>query len=852
MNTSQQMDENDIYSRISSLSPTSHIETAEEQTDIENVSLSASERFEKFRLMVSSSLNRIVIHAIWIAVGLNLVWRAVSIVMAVAYLDTGFLDWKAFDVIFWLFLPFVTWMVSTAWKYWNYERRKIFCLGIAFFSVILFLAQLFVTLSITFLVPLVMSIPINRDLTASMVISLAWLVTALMGIIPGVAAGYSLLRMLFDPDNRKMIIYFRLFRHTDFRKGKKYKYDLKIVKEKESGKIHVVKEDDRTLHLMADGSSGTGKTSSTLTPAITDDLDQKIYNDDALKKIFLRLVKKGDVILKDDFEDIDFCARHFVPVTKRGRKKFNRYSKMIISAGLTAMAPNSAFGDEIYDLCISRGIRVNRIDPVLVNGKHKPGFTGFNPLYINPELKGLDRKIEIFAKATMFADVCQAIYEANGKGDPYFTSLNRNISTSIVILLELTFETLEHRQPNPSDVQEVINDFSRSNRYLTVLKERQDRAEYQYIIDLVEYELLGEGAVKLTEQARGLRVLINELLTHPLIKSVLCAENSVDLDRALADGEVTVVNYAIELGQTQGTAFGLFFALSFNNAVLRRPGTSRTRLPHYYYIDEFPLLLHPRFEQCFTLFRQYKCALAVALQTLDLMDKSELTRFMKTVLVANTATQIYFGRLGVQEMEMLEKLGGKHDTVLEQRTISEQALSVENTSLSYSTRSTKQKANLYEGADVRYKDFQEVTMVTVENGDALLPFAGTVDFLEKHRRKRVKRYRVDWHKYYDAEKAAKYLAAQYGQEQESVQAEEQPVGTTPSVPDIITDSSATVTIMPVEVPCDTAADADNGQTDGFTLEFEPPVPDDLMAGQDADSIVNMEGDDGAWTTQEDI
>ena len=202
MNTSQQMNENDIYSRISSLSPTSHIETAEEQTDIENVSLSALERFEKFRLIVSSSLNRIVIYAIWIAVGLNLVWRAVSIVMAVAYLDTGFLDWKAFDVIFWLFLPFVTWMVSTAWKYWNYERRKIFCLGIAFFSVILFLAQLFVTLSITFLVPLVMSIPINRDLTASMVISLAWLVTALMGIIPGVAAGYSLLRMLFDPDNR--------------------------------------------------------------------------------------------------------------------------------------------------------------------------------------------------------------------------------------------------------------------------------------------------------------------------------------------------------------------------------------------------------------------------------------------------------------------------------------------------------------------------------------------------------------------------------------------------------------------------------------------------------------------------
>ena len=87
------------------------------------------------------------------------------------------------------------------------------------------------------------------------------------------------------------------------------------------------------------------------------------------------------------------------------------------------------------------------------------------------------------------------------------------------------------------------------------------------------------------------------------------------------DGEITVVNYALELGMCEATAFGLFFSLSFNNAVVRRPGTEFTRLPHYYYIDEFPILLHSHQEQMFTMFRQYNVSNMVAFQTYDLLTR---------------------------------------------------------------------------------------------------------------------------------------------------------------------------------------------------------------------------------------
>ena len=61
----------------------------------------------------------------------------------------------------------------------------------------------------------------------------------------------------------------------------------------------------------------------------------------------------------------------------------------------------------------------------------------------------------------------------------------------------------------------------------------------------------------------------------------------------LANGEVTVCNYNLASGDTDAVAFGLFFLLSFNNAVLSRPGNENTRIPHFFYVDELPVLIHP-------------------------------------------------------------------------------------------------------------------------------------------------------------------------------------------------------------------------------------------------------------------
>lgn len=746
-----------LDARIENYYHPDEIPVADDDVDFSSTNESTvKEKLHYIRLWLKPKMPIMIVCLIEVVLIMHIMWSMAMVASAVLFLDSGFIDKSWVNAAIWICGGAGTWMYSTRYDYWNYRRRKLFVFNVAVATLCMYITNLFTVLSLWFVVPIVLKIPINMDITVDMVISLARSVSAAICVILSAIVTYKIFSLVNSDDNRTMVVGYKIDRDWDTRKGKHYKYDWKVVKDKETGKYINVHEGDRTLHAMADGTTGTAKTAGVFTPGIVNDLDTKVRNEDILKKKLKKLVKKGQLVLKEDFEDVDFACCHFAATNARGQKKFDHITSMIRSAGITTLAPNGTFADTIYEFATKRGIRVNRIDPMLVNGKHKPGFKGFNPLYINPKLSGIERKIEIFSKASLFADVSQAIYELNGKGDPYFTSLNHNLSTTIVILLELTMQEVEGKQVTPGDVQDIINDFSRAQRYLDVLKRRPDSRDYQYVIDIIERQLLGENAKKIEEQATGLKVIINELLMHPLVKSVLCAQETVDIDKALEEGQITLVNYALELGQSQATAFGLFFALNFNNAVLRRKGNENTRIPHYYYIDEFPFLLHPRMEQCFTMFRQYAVSTCVALQTLDQLDKNENTKYMRNVLLGNTAHQIFFGRMSPTEMKLLEEMGGKYNVLMEQDTVSQQALSVENSTKTMSKRTMITKDNYIEGATARYKDFMEVTFFTVLKGCANRPVAGKVDFVEKYRKSKIRRYRVNWHEMYGADKAARY------------------------------------------------------------------------------------------------
>ena len=748
-----------VKERMDGVSPENLIEAAGQGTDLEEGYEDRAYALKAAAMEYLAKAPVIFLKILFVLIYAECAVKLWRILLAIYYVDGHCLKLSLWGTFLGCALPFLIWYISTYNNEFNFTEGKIRRFKVCLLNLVITAGGYVFVFARFIIAPVFLKIPVNREITVSMVLFLARLVLALISLGAVLFFAIKLLSFAGQEDIKDNIIKVRIRQEHDFRQGKKFLYDMNFIRRLEDGSPVRIKEEDRFLHTDLDGTTGTGKTSSCIVTAAADDMDQKRYNEQYLKKCMLNMLRDGQVVVKERFDDRDFSLNCFEP-TEKGRKRFDRLAARIKDAGITLMAPNASLADEIYELAVARGFNVNRVDPTLDGlGRHKSGFVGFNPLFISPKLSPLQRTIEIVNKARTFADVMQALYEMNGAKDAYFTSLNSNLTSSISILIMLTYPRMhEGKQPKLTDVQEVVNDFRKAAPYADELRRMIDdtsmtdkergfsKNTFRFILDLVKTDLCGSGADKISEQARGLRTQISDFLMNPLYKEILCSEKSVDMDSMLANGEITVVNYALELGRSDATAFGLFFALNFNNAVIRRP--AKLRIPHFYYIDEFPVLLHPSLEQCFTLFRQYKVAMVIAIQTLDQMNRSESTKYLKGVLLGNCAHQIVFGRVSTAEMKYYEELGGKRKEMVEQKTISETALSLEDTNMSFSVRSTPTDVANVEGSRMRHLAFQEVTVFTVNEGSVVNAFYGKVDFLKKSKRLKRKRYMVDWSTYF--------------------------------------------------------------------------------------------------------
>lgn len=671
-----------------------------------------------------------------------------NLITSISWLDIDILGFNYLTFFFFVFSPILVWLASTNTKFWQFHSRKLFSLGFVGLTIVIRLTSTIYIIFYRLFIPYIFRIEITPEVTANQIVGLGYLVTIIPTVVAFILISLPLKELLFNKDNRKDIKEFKLKHYLDLSKSNPYAYDSSIVTNMETGKKHVIKEHDRYMHTEITGATGTAKTSSCILPAINEDLNTKVKNEDAQKKAVVKMLKEGKVYLTKPIEDEEFNINYVRPnpgYEKELKEKVLKYR----SAGVTALAPDDSLPDNIYELTKAKGIKCNRIDPrPNPDGSPKEGFIGFNPLYISPTIPEWSRKKEIIKRATLFADVMQIIYEMSGKSDPYFSSINRIATTTVSILLCVTYPLLHNgNQPTVKDVQNILNNFEKIKPYYQKLLEIDDKDEYLVIKDVIRNDFIGPGREKFEDHSRGLRVQLNNFIMDPLVEKVLCAEKSIDLDKALADGEVTVCNIELgDLGPINSPAFGLFFSISFLNAVLRRPGDEFTRLPHFWYIDEFPVIVSPSLESCFSLFRKFRVAMTVALQTFDQLNKNPFLEYLKGVIINSCAHHIIFGRANPNDMELFSSLGGIVEDVMAQQTYSQTSITTENPSFSESVRYTPQREQFMEPAEVRNKDFQELTFFTVDRGRPLKPIHGRVFFLRDVEKKKKKRYRVDWKK----------------------------------------------------------------------------------------------------------
>lgn len=548
---------------------------------------------------------------------------------------------------------------------------------------------------------------------------------------------------------------FRFANKYDIRPNKKLAYDAKYIFLAEKMKRYPIREVDRYLHTLVVGATGTGKSALIGEAMMKDDLGKRCENEAKLRKALERMVEKHHAtVVRPLASEWEWSPEDVRP--EHGYEdEYYYYLLNYRPCGLTLVAPDGSLADKIYTMCKKLNIKVNRIEPAfLPDGSRAEGWTGFNPLYISPTIPSWMLKDEIVRRATLVADVIGAINEGTGS-DQYFLTVNRSLTIAILVELLFAFPYV-NRDPSKTcptlkDFEYLLGDFARIAVYNEAVINHDPQQTFRAYVDFITKDLLaGYSSEKsrndksgLWSQSRGLRNNVQNLLSKRQFMEVLCSPTTMDIDHALAAGEVTLVDYGYSIGEKDAAAFAGFFLRCFFDSVYRRPGTEQSRVPHFLLNDEASITLETvgaAYERAAVLFRKYRVSMTLMIQSLSQLDKTHETAYAKGVLLSSCSTQIVFGRISPEEMELYSALGGTQNVVKEQHTVTETALTVENPTATMGTREMITEENYLNATDVRYQEFSLYNVFTVRNGSPQRPFVGKSNFRNYIDDRKITRY----------------------------------------------------------------------------------------------------------------
>ncbi len=425
----------------------------------------------------------------------------------------------------------------------------------------------------------------------------------------------------------------------------------------------VVPEKKRYEATLVQGATGTGKTATVLLPMSALDLEKKFFFREYAKKIGYSMLKRGIAYMNGPYDN-RYVNRNFTlnllkPKTGMESQFDSEVAPLVQykdnatgvttyrNLGITVLENDGNFISQFIGVANNFDIDVLSIDPA------SPETT----LSINPFAIPDPAKV-----ASIVADVLMAMYGSESKNnDPFFTQVTIDAFQNLSILLKEMYPILHNGEvASLEDMLELLYNFDAVEEMTEEMKKIPElEQKYKLLIKYFEknfykpslningYEIPGTKGSGRKDTERflyGAITQLNNLVRNPGLKAALCGKkNIIDFDQALANGSIiTACSRKGELGIIQAKAFGMFFILQFQDAVLRRKGNEDSRTPHFLYIDEFPEYITKDMEVMFTLFRKYRCGVTVAIQNLSQLEKSGHSYYRQTVL-ANTKTQIVFG-----------------------------------------------------------------------------------------------------------------------------------------------------------------------------------------------------------------
>lgn len=462
----------------------------------------------------------------------------------------------------------------------------------------------------------------------------------------------------------------------------KWTAEVKLCDDLKTGSPVMITEARRMETVLVQGATGTGKTSTLLLPMCASDLEKKYFFREKAKELGYKALTSGCAYINApyDNETLNKCftlnflrpiygrEKEFMEILKPMIKCEDKEKKELVfrDLGITVLEPDGNFIDDFRLIADNLGIMVYKIDPL------DPNSFGINP-FINKS----PAKV-----ASIISTVLKGMYESENpdSSNLFFGQVTQQALENLAILLKVMYPRLHDNQiPTLEDMLEclynynVVEDMCEELKKDPVLSEKHtilikyfEKNFYNPPLDINGRPVLGSIGSNRKETETflyGATTQLDNLMRNKMVRRILCSrDNNIDLDRVLAEGGcVSVCTRRGEIGGLLAKPFGMFYILTMQDAVLRRPGDENTRIPHFMYIDEFPDFVNKETETCFTLFRKYRCGMTIAIQNLSQLERNKAMKFYKQVVTSNSKTVAVFGDTNNEDSEYWSKAFGKHE-----------------------------------------------------------------------------------------------------------------------------------------------------------------------------------------------
>ena len=503
--------------------------------------------------------------------------------------------------------------------------------------------------------------------------------TAISAFIP-IVIGYKVFNFLYfgvndSLDQTRSIWDYGGIDLSDQKDGRgPYTCEVFLCKDKETGKTVTIPETSRYQSLFVCGGSGSGKTSLVFEPLIARDLERKFFFREVSKELGYTALKTGIAYLNrpydNEYLNANFNLNMLIPAEGKETIYKTFMKKMILSDlpemtyknnGITVLSPDKEISDHMISVCKNLQIPYNIIDPQDSNS------IGLNPfVYDDPN------KIAITISSAL-----RAMYNTQHSDleEAYREDLVIRAIENVSILLKEMYPRMnEGALPNLEDMLKMFTNFDLIEKMCEIMA-HDDELREKYSVQLSYFKkYFYKTASAKDETERIIYAAVSQLdnlLRIPGVKNILCNRfENINFDDMLANGEVTFVcTRRGDLGSSGHKAFGLFFLISMENAVLRRPGNEKSRVPHFLYIDEFPDFICRDTEAIFTMYRKYKIATTISAQNLSQLETpTSRDNYRKTIL-ANCVNKIFTGNGVKEDLEWWQVEFGKHREWQMQNTI---------------------------------------------------------------------------------------------------------------------------------------------------------------------------------------